>query len=82
MRNPNSVTFQTRTTSTQFVTEYGFNSVNYANSEYPHFQALYGVSNVSMERTGERKDGRTWIVIGQVLATNDTIRQTIESVRQ
>ncbi len=62
MKSPNEIIFNTRTTSTRFVTEYGYTLRNSAfDHDVADMQRVYGKENVSTET----HDGRKWIVIGQ-----------------
>lgn len=62
MRNPNQITFQTRMTSTRFVTEYGYTSASVMfDQDVTDMQRVYGSMNVHVEK----HDGRKWIVISQ-----------------
>jgi hypothetical protein len=71
MRNPNEVTFTTRTTSTSFITEYAYSVSNGMFSyDFARFVELYGVDNVEAVGFGKHN----YIIVTQPLFTNDVIR--------
>jgi len=71
MRNPNAVKFQTTTTSTEFITQYGYNRAStMMMQDFSKMVEVYGAEKVSIVKEGTTR----WIVVRQPLISNDVIR--------
>jgi len=67
MRNPNEVKFQTTTTSTEFICQYGYSRAStMLMNDFADFIRTYGAEKVSIVKDGSIR----WIVVRQPLFSN------------
>lgn len=71
MRNPNEVKFQTTTTSTEFICQYGYNKASMMMmGDFSKMVETYGADKVTIVKDGSTR----WIVVRQPLFSNEVVR--------